>query len=211
VNNARQEAVPGTVRDILTKSKSTLQQQHLPLLKSEAILMTPSYENLVSIFKRLGAQGAEDWARSEVDEGSPQLLRFLVLRGMWKGVLTDGDSKWMEALITSSRRKPDAPLAGVGAALERLLAIGADPSDLNELVRGMQYETLFGIAYLLDDPITAWDDVQEDVPELEAVRWGLWEEDDGDRPTRRISGLHESALQMDPTGREMRPKRSSGG
>src|ERR1700721_2066938 len=105
--------------------------------------MTNSYESLVSILKRLGAQDAESWARSEVTEGTPQLLRYLVLRGMWKGVVEDGDTNWIEAHVALVQRNPSAPLAGIGAALKRLLPAGADPVDLSEVARGMQYETLF--------------------------------------------------------------------
>jgi hypothetical protein len=167
--------------------------------------MASRYDKLLSVFRRLGARDAEDWATSEVEEGIPQLLRFLFLRGMWKGVVSEGDTEWIDAYVAMSKRDPDAPLSGVGAALQRLLAGGADPSDLCDLVRGMQYETLFSVAYLLDDPSPAWDDIQADVPELEDVAWGLWEEDGDERPVRRIDGLHESALDTDPTGREMRP------
>src|SRR5580704_15298916 len=164
--------------------------------------MARSYKELVSLFRRLGARDPEDWARSEVSEGIPQLLRFLFLRGMWKGVIADGDTGWIELRIASTRDEPDAPLAGVGTALQRLLAAGADPQDLSDVVRGMQYETLFHIAYLLDDSDAAWDDVRSDVPELEDVSWGLWEEsNDEEEATRSIDGLHESALETDPTGR----------
>jgi hypothetical protein len=152
-----------------------------------------------------GARDAESWARSEVDKGIPQLLRLLVLRGMWKGVICEDETNWIEAYVASAKRDPNAPLSGVGGALQRLLASGADPVDLTELVRGMQYVTLFHIAYLLDDPVPAFDDVRRDVSELENLAWGLWREGDEERPIQRIGGLHESALEMDPTGREMRP------
>jgi hypothetical protein len=167
--------------------------------------MARPYEKLVSLLRRLGARDAESWARSEVDEGIPQLLRFLVLRGMWKGVIGEDETRWIEAHVASAEREPNAPLSGAGHALRRLLASGAAPADLTELVRGMQYETLFHVAYLLDDSVPAFDDVRADVPELDDVAWGLWEEDDEGAPVQRIGGLHESVLDTDPTGREMRP------
>ena len=132
-------------------------------------VMARSYEELVSLLRRLGARDAESWARSEVNEGIPQLLRFLVLRGMWKGVITEGDASWIEHHIEAAKRDPKAPLSGVGGALQRLLAAGADPLDLGEVVRGMQYETLGHIAYLLHDPAPAFDDIQEEAPELEGI------------------------------------------
>jgi hypothetical protein len=162
-------------------------------------------EKLVSLLRRLGARDPEGWASSEVNEGIPQVLCFLFLRGMWKGVVKDHDAGWIDAHLTAFARDPNGPLSGVGAALQRLLAVGADRRDLCELVRGMQYETLFQIGYLLDDPTPAWDDVPGDVPELEDLAWGLWEENSKGRPVRRVGGLHESALETDPAGREMRP------
>jgi hypothetical protein len=42
------------------------------------------------------------------------------------------------------------------------------------------------------DPIPAWDDVRGEVPELEDVAWGLWEQNSRRRPVRRVALLHES-------------------
>ncbi|HSY23701.1 MAG TPA: hypothetical protein VK841_16350 [Polyangiaceae bacterium] len=58
---------------------------------------------------------------------------------------------------------------GAAGSLARLLAAGADPLDLGEVERGMQYETLGHIAYLLHDPAPAFDDIQEEAPELEGI------------------------------------------
>jgi hypothetical protein len=38
------------------------------------------------------------------------------------------------------------------------------------------------------------------------VGWGLFEVSEDGKVGRPIQGLHESVLQTDPTGREMRPK-----
>jgi hypothetical protein len=163
------------------------------------------YERLTAIFRALGAPEPESWARSETDEGIPQLLRFLFLRGAWKRVLAADNEAWIASEIARAKSAPDAPLSGVGQALERLVDGGADPRDLSMLVRGMQYTTLFGIAYLLDDPGPAFDDLAVVPAEVEAVGWGLWEESADGAPIRRIGSLHESALETDPTGQEMRP------
>jgi hypothetical protein len=168
--------------------------------------MAHSYDELVSIFERLGARNPQSWARSEINEGIPQLLSFLVLRGMWRQVIGDGETDWIDAYIKGAEKDPKAPLSGIGLALARLRKAGADPRDLADVVRGMQYETMFAIAYLLEDPFAAIEDVREAIPELNDVVWGLWEEDQEGNPIRRIQGLHESALSTDPTGREMRPR-----
>jgi hypothetical protein len=69
----------------------------------------------------------------------------------------------------------------------------------------MQYGLLFDVCYLLDDPYSALEGIEGLPPELEGFSWGLFEVDDEDRVGRPISGLHESVLETDPTGREMRP------
>lgn len=173
--------------------------------------MARSYKALVSLFRRLGARDPEGRARSEVDEGIPQLMAFLVMRGMWSGVIGDEDTAWIEEHVASAAHAPKGPTAGVGAALRRLLAAGADPKDLSEVVRGMQYSTLFRIAYVLDDALSALDGVRDAVPELAEVDWSLFEVNADGEPIRPISGgLHEIALSMDPTGREMRPRSGPG-
>ncbi len=165
----------------------------------------PRYEELLAIFRLLGAPDPEGWAFSETREGIPQLLRYLFLRGAWKNVIPADDDAWIAERVARAKAGPNEPLSGVGQALERLAKSGADPSDISIVVRGMQYETLFGIAYLLDDPVPAFDDVAPVPPEVDAVQWSLWEESEEGVPIRRIEGLHEDALGLDPTGREMRP------
>ena len=162
-------------------------------------------KRLTEVFREAGAPEPENWARSEVEEGIPQLARYLFLRGAWKAVLTEDDVRWIDAYRKSSS-DPDAPLAGVGPALDRLLGRGIDPRDLTDVVRAMQYEVLFAICYLMDESFPATGDLEDPSPELTSVGWGLFETDEEERPLRRIGGLHESALGMDPTGREMRPR-----
>lgn len=94
---------------------------------------------------------------------------------------------------------PDAPYAGVGAALSRLRAAGANDQDLTELVRGMQAQLLFSLCCQLDDP-------GEVEPEVEDVHWALVQINGEGEILGPISGLHESVLETDPTGREMRPR-----
>jgi hypothetical protein len=63
----------------------------------------------------------------------------------------------------------------------------------------MQAQFLFSLCYLLDDPMLTEE-------ELSDFGWGLFEVDTDGRPVPRcIGGLHESVLETDPTGREMRP------
>lgn len=161
----------------------------------------PSNEaQLRELFSRIGARGPEGWARSQAQEGINQLHRFLFLRQAWSNVITEGDHAWMDAAMERVGANPDEPYAGIGGALSRLIKAGAVRDDLSDLVRGMQAQLLFHICYLLEDPSLA-------EAELGEVGWALVETDAEFEPTgTTIGGLHESVLETDPTGREMRPR-----
>lgn len=73
----------------------------------------------------------------------------------------------------------DAPFSDSGPAIERLLALRADPRDVQLLMRDAAYEAVFNTLYSLEDP-------------------GV-ELDEGDE-----FGLYEELLMADPSGREGR-------
>ena len=68
----------------------------------------------------------------------------------------------------------------------------------------MQAQLLFSFCYLLEDP----GDIE---PEAEDVGWALVQVDAEGNTLGTIGALHESVLETDPTGREMRPKQQSAG
>ena len=67
------------------------------------------------------------------------------------------------------------------------------------MVRVMQYNLLFRLCYLLGDP----GDLE---PEVQNVSWLLVQVDEDGEVVDTIDALHESVLETDPTGREMRPR-----
>nr|WP_294851683.1 hypothetical protein [uncultured Sphingomonas sp.] len=155
---------------------------------------------LAAFFKRLGAPNPELWAASQADEGINQLHRFLFLRQAWREVLPENDDTWIDRSITHAETNPCAPYSGAGHALKQLIDGGASRPQLTEMVRAMQAELLFSFCYLLDDPQIA-------MAELSDIGWRLVEADEFGEPNGvPIGGLHESVLETDPTGREMRPK-----
>lgn len=158
-------------------------------------------KELTDIFRKLGAPEPESWARSQISEGIPQLARFLFLRQAWRQVVGEDDTRWIDAHIERARTHPDEPYAGAGHALARLRARGATDDELTDLTRGMQAELLFALCDLLDDP----GDVE---PEAAAVNWALAEVDEAGELLGFMGGLHESVLGTDPTGREMRPRKT---
>jgi hypothetical protein len=159
-------------------------------------------KELTALFKKLGAPEPESWASSQLTEGINQLGRYLFLRQAWKQVIDEDDHSWIQAQIDRSLEHPGRPCSGIGPALQRLLDHGANPQDLTDVVRVMQYELLFGLCYLLGDP-----GLEE--PEVQDISWGLIQFDKNGDAVAEISGLYESLLGMDPTGREMRPRKTS--
>ncbi len=83
--------------------------------------------------------------------------------------------------------------------MRRMLQMGVSRSDIAELVRGTQAEFLFDLCDMIDDPGSV--DGNDDHVDREFV-----ELNSHGSYGRSINGLHESVLETDPTGREMRPK-----
>jgi hypothetical protein len=160
-------------------------------------------QELTELFRKLGAQNPEGWARSQIRENIPQLARFLFLRQAWKLVVDEDDRQWI-----SERRQidTDEPAGDIGPAIGRILAAGADESDLTRVVRIMQWEILFGLCYLLDDPDYLRDDREIIQKEAGDIDWCLFQVGNNGLPVAVVDGLHESVLETEPTGREMRPK-----
>ncbi len=156
-------------------------------------------QELTELFRKLGARDAEDWATSQIEEDIPQLARFLFLRQAWKCVVSEDDPSWITNVIAAAEKRPNDPYAGAGHALRKLRERGATNEELTDLVRAMQAEALFGFCYLLEDP----GDVE---PEAANVRWALVQTDEAGEVMGSIPGLHESVLEVDPTGRGMRPR-----
>ena len=160
-------------------------------------------KGLTALFRKLGASEPESWASSQVNEGIPQLARYLFLRQAWRHVVPEDDASWIDRVMESARENPDQPYAGAGHALRRLRGKGATEQELTDLVRAMQAEFLFSLCYMLEDP--AIDEV-----EASDVMWSLVQTDVDGNILGPIHGLHESVLETDPTGREMRPRPAAG-
>lgn len=160
-------------------------------------------ESLTELFRQLGAADPELWARSQINEGIPQLARFLFLRQAWSRIVSDSDPSWIGAYMRSADARPNDPYAGVGHGLRALLSKGATPHEITSVVRGMQAELLFGLCYMLEDPGLVEEEVQD-------ICWQLFLVNDDGEPQQPLAGLHESVLETDPTGREMRPNHDAG-
>ena len=121
-------------------------------------------------FEELGAEDPEGWARSEICENIPQLARFLILRSLRRETV----DTW-----TLAGALKNAPAA------RRLLAAGADQSDLLDLVQDVVQDAIFAVLAVLDegqDP-----EAPEGSPSWSLVEMGAGSTGQG----RRIEGLHE--------------------
>lgn len=161
-------------------------------------------KRLAEIFRKAGARDPEGSARSQVEDGIYQLARFLFLRRAWQYVVSDDNPAWIDRWIAYAQRRFGEPYSGSGPALESLRRKGATDEELTAIVRDAQAELLFGVCFAVNDGAG---DVPEGVPRL---AWGLFEVDETGNPGKCINGLHESVLDTDPAGREMRPRGSKG-
>lgn len=149
--------------------------------------------SLTEIFRQLGARNPEGWARSQENEGIPQLARFLFLKRAWESVVSRDDMDWIDSEL---QHEPNVPGGAISPALQRILESGVKKQDLTTVVRTMQWQLLFHLCYLLDGP-----NFSEKV--VSDVDWQLFQVNDEGEPTVAVEGLHESVLEMDPSGTEM--------
>ncbi len=119
---------------------------------------------------------------------------FFFLGKQWKLVANIGDDDWIKKEVA---RELGSPSGAIGPALQRILAHGASEDDLTTIVSVMQWELLFGFCYLHDDPGLLELEVKD-------IAWRLFQVDRHDQPIAVIGDLHESVLETDPMGKEMR-------
>jgi len=158
------------------------------------------YEELLNRFRRLGTRDPESWAKSETDENIAQLARFCFLRSLWRNAI-DGwaaSDAWIDQSIAMSEQKPNIPFGDAGQALKRLLDAGAGRADLKRVARMIAYNAVFELINRVDEGYDP--ELKDDYP-----GWRLMETRDDELTGRDVGGLHESLLEMDPSGREGRP------
>lgn len=155
---------------------------------------------LTEVFRKHGADDPESWARSQLEEGIPQLAIFCFAKALWEGIIEEDDNAWIEADIEWANSHSTAPCAQSGRALEEMLAKGVSPQSITDLVRVYQFNSLYHACCLLDGSR------EVDAP---INSWALQQTDENGESVATIQGLHEVLLSLDPTGREMRPKTNS--
>jgi len=155
---------------------------------------------LTEVFQKTGAPQPEDWARSQLEEGIPQLAVYCFTKSLWEGVVDENDPDWIDEQIEASAKWPHGECAMAGPALTEMLSRGVSREAITDLVRVMQYQTLFHVCVLIDGA---------SVPDLPVKDWTLYQTDDEGKPLDIIQGTHEVLVSLDPTGRELGPRRPS--
>lgn len=116
-------------------------------------------------------------------------------------VPSEEDVSWVRRV--SALPLKNEPLGDFGALTKRMLDCGLSEYDIARFAKIVGYETAFGLAYLLEDPAAGFSSTSNP----EKISWALYRTDGGtEQPVEPLTGLHELVLQMDPSGREMRPK-----
>lgn len=154
-------------------------------------------KQLTDVFRRAGAKDPESWASSEVDEGINQLARFSFLKAISAQWLREDAFDWVDDAVKQISHQPDDPGAQLPAALQEMLDKGVSKEAIVDLVRVIQFDTLFHVCSVIDGSIDT------DTPVSD---WALYETDEDDNPIDTIGGLHESLLEFDPSDKEMRPR-----
>jgi hypothetical protein len=109
-------------------------------------------------------------------QGKTMSTREELLTHLWQSVINANlDQTTIHHLVASHHATPNEPFADTGAAINRLLALGAQISDLCLIRREAAYVAVFQTLYALDDP-----GVDDD----------------------EVFMLHEELLSADPTGME---------
>src|SRR5262245_36216570 len=128
----------------------------------------------------------------------------IFLRGVWAKIPDEGAVSWVGRV--AKQPLSDGPLGDFGALVKKMLDAGIKAQEIARFAKIIGYETAFGIMYLLGDPHASYEGFP---PESEQLRWQLYLIDpESKEPGEPLRALHESLLSMDPSGREMRPRRT---
>jgi hypothetical protein len=157
-------------------------------------------ETLTEIFRNAGAKNPELWARSQVNEGINQLARFSFLKAISSEWLNESEVEWIDSQINYYYGVGD-PCSQLQPALKEMVDKGVRKEAILDLIRVIQYKTLYQACATIDNVY------ESDAP---VSNWALYEQDEDCNPVNTIGGLHESLLQFDPSGNEMRPRKENG-
>jgi hypothetical protein len=155
-------------------------------------------KKLTEIFRKYGADDPELWAESQLSEGIPQLAIFSFAKALWEGVVNENNLDWVDKEIKFAEENPKATGAQIGPIMKEMLDKGVSRESIIELIRVMQYFCIYRTCSIIDGSSS---------PDVPITDWTLYQTDKNGKPVAIIQGLHEVIMSLDPTGREMDPKK----
>ena len=158
-------------------------------------------KGLTEVFRDAGAVNPEMWATSQIDEGINQLGRFSFLKTITSEWLKEDDINWIDNQIEFNYSRLGDPCSQLPKALKEMLDKNVSRESIIDLIRVIQFNSLFHVCSTIDKSIEA------DTP---VSNWALYELDDDDNIKGSLNGLHESLLEFDPSGKEMKPREDEG-
>jgi len=159
-------------------------------------------KDLTAIFRQAGAEDPESWADSQIEEGINQLGRFSFLKAITSQWMKEDETNWVDNQIEFDYSAPEDPCSQLPMALKEMLEKNVKRETIIDLIRVIQFNTLFHVCSAIDRSFE---------PDTPVTNWSLFELDDDENPKSRIDGLHESLLEFDPSGKEMRPREYKAG
>ncbi|MFL5733184.1 MAG: hypothetical protein ACJ78Q_08285 [Chloroflexia bacterium] len=80
-------------------------------------------ERMITLMEALGAEDAEDWVRSEINEGIPQMATFILVHGLWKNIDSwrDDSDDYVPRMISDAQGDPTDTFADAGLAMQRMV------------------------------------------------------------------------------------------
>lgn len=149
----------------------------------------PILEDLTAAFQDLGVTDAESWARSQLDEGRPQLAICLFLTLANAPIDRLSDSSALRGMLQGVARKPALE------ALSRLLATSS-AEDVLQVVRWSLRAYLDELCFLLDDTSGPRFPEESKNRLLKETQWGLFRTIESGQPDASMGGLHEVAVEF---------------
>lgn len=110
-------------------------------------------KDLTEVFRRAGASNPERWANSQIEEGINQLGRFSFLKTITSEWLKEDDISWIDSQIEFNYSKPGDPCSQLPKALKEMLDKNVDRETIIDLIRVIQFDTLFMCVRRLTGPL----------------------------------------------------------
>ncbi len=140
--------------------------------------------------EELDAPHLDDLVEAYFKRGPSTLAQAVFLHAAWREVIPPNDAGWNDL---ERQLLQEGSEGSAGAALTRMLALGATREDISKVVRHMQRETLLGLCGIIDNTPGLFDD-----PVNKKLHWHLSLFEKCPSESSDLGGLHELVEEFDP-------------